>query len=107
LFVGGSVLRGADSATAKREFKDYGVVAIQRRANGSIWIVVSGLSGPATLGAACVINTMTEHLPPANSGGYSKTRLVLVETIVRLDGAYADPRSVVDYRIVPDVFDNA
>jgi hypothetical protein len=45
----------------------YGVIAAQRRANGSVWLVVSGLAGPATLAAARLVKRINVELPVANN----------------------------------------
>ncbi len=64
------------------------MVAAQRRASGQVWVVVSGLSGPATYGSAIALasqHTGTMPAPPA-SGSYSRLAVLwaLVETTVRL-----------------------
>ncbi len=41
----------------------YGVIAAQRRACGSVWLVVSGLAGPATLAAARLVKRVDDALP--------------------------------------------
>lgn len=41
----------------------YGVIAAQRRACGSVWLVVSGLAGPATLASANLVKQITAELP--------------------------------------------
>lgn len=41
----------------------YGVIAAQRREEQSVWLVVSGLSGPATFGAAMHTKRITAELP--------------------------------------------
>jgi hypothetical protein len=41
----------------------HGVIAAQRRASGSVWLVVSGLAGPATLAAARLVRHVRAELP--------------------------------------------
>jgi len=41
----------------------YGLIAAQRRASGSVWLVVSGLAGPATLAAAQLAKRIDAELP--------------------------------------------
>lgn len=41
----------------------YGLIAAQRRACGSVWLVVSGLAGPATLAAARLVKHVNAELP--------------------------------------------
>jgi hypothetical protein len=41
----------------------YGIIAAQRRAAGNVWLVVSGLAGPATFGTATMVKQITAELP--------------------------------------------
>ncbi|MEK7674709.1 MAG: hypothetical protein AAB676_02595 [Verrucomicrobiota bacterium] len=41
----------------------YGIIAAQRRAAGNVWLVVSGLAGPATCAAATMVKQITAELP--------------------------------------------
>lgn len=41
----------------------FGVIAAQRRGCGSVWLVISGLAGPATLAAARLVKSITIDLP--------------------------------------------
>jgi hypothetical protein len=41
----------------------YGIIAAQRRAAGNVWLVVSGLAGPATNAAASMVKEITAELP--------------------------------------------
>ncbi len=45
----------------------YGIIAAQRRANSCVWLVVSGLAGPATLAAARLVKRINAELPVANN----------------------------------------
>ncbi len=44
----------------------YGVIAAQRRAAGNVWLVVSGLAGPATYAAAKMVKQIVAELPWGN-----------------------------------------
>jgi len=44
----------------------YGIIAAQRRASGNVWLVVSGLAGPATHAAAKMLKTIDAELPWGN-----------------------------------------
>jgi hypothetical protein len=46
----------------------YGVIAAQRRAAGNVWLVVSGLAGPATFGAAMMVKDIVDELPWSAKG---------------------------------------
>jgi hypothetical protein len=41
----------------------YGIIAAQRRAAGNVWMVVSGLAGPATHAAAMMVKEIASELP--------------------------------------------
>ena len=41
----------------------HGIVAAQRRANGNLWLVISGLAGPATCAAAKLVSEIQAFLP--------------------------------------------
>ena len=41
----------------------HGLIAAQRRAAGNIWMVISGLAGPATYGTAKMVKRITAELP--------------------------------------------
>jgi hypothetical protein len=85
----------------RTEYKTYGVIAVQRRAsNRGIWVVVCGLSGPATFGSACEIAKVAGLLPDARSDGHSEPMWVVVESKVREAGDLADPRQVVSHRVI-------
>lgn len=79
------------------EWKDYGIVAAQRRPGGRAWLVVAGLSGPATFASAlAVIEQRTGTMPEApNKASPSKIIWSLVEaTVVRDESVPGDSRVV-------------
>jgi hypothetical protein len=59
------VLEGtAHSVAAKgKSWVMHGIIAAQRRAAGNVWLVVSGLAGPATYAAALKVKDIVEELP--------------------------------------------
>jgi len=52
-----------ESPANGNEWTMYGIIAAQRRAAGNIWLVVAGLHGPATYGAALMVKELVEELP--------------------------------------------
>jgi len=60
----------------------YGIIAAQRRAAGNVWLVVSGLAGPATSGTATMVKQITAELP-WSSGRPSKVLWVPVRVHIR------------------------
>lgn len=71
-----------------------GVIAAQRMANQKIVVVVAGLSGPATFGAAKLLKEFTAELPPASSDPASTGVLwaAVGVTVSAKPGAPGDPR---------------
>jgi len=61
------ILDGAPHASPAegKSWTMYGIIAAQRRACGSVWLVVSGLVGPATLAAARLVRQVNAELPSA------------------------------------------
>ncbi len=60
----------------------YGIIAAQRRAAGNVWLVVSGLAGPATFGTATMVKQITAELP-WSAGRPSKVLWVPVRVHIR------------------------
>jgi hypothetical protein len=58
------------SPTRASQWTMYGFIAAQRRAAGNIWLVVAGLHGPATYGAATMVKEITEELPWSSRGPF-------------------------------------
>jgi hypothetical protein len=80
--------------------KTYGVVAVQRRSKGGIWVAVCGISGPGTFGSACAIDTAIGLLPHVKPGGHSDPLWVVVEIGIQRKPEFADPREVVGQEII-------
>ena len=87
----------------RKEWSVYGVVAAQRRAGGRVWVVVAGLSGPATYASAlAVASQKTGSLPEIpEHGGRSEVLWALVEATVRQGPeTYGDNREVVGVEVL-------
>jgi hypothetical protein len=87
----------------EQEWKEYGVAVGQRRANGHVWLVVMGLSGPATYATAAAVGSqMTGTLPePSKKGTNAPIRWALVEaTVVDTGVGPGDTREVVNMRVL-------
>lgn len=95
-----SILDKDGSFVPTSRYKTYGIVAAQRRSGGGIWIAISGLSGPATYGAASIVNDLVAHLPDQGLQRHSKPVWVVVETTVTVEGKDVDPRRVIKQEIV-------
>ena len=84
-------------------WKDYGIGVAQRRPGGRAWLVVAGLSGPATYAAAlAVVKQQTGALPEApHEERPSKICWSLVEATVERDETVpGDSRTVTDVNVV-------
>jgi hypothetical protein len=75
----------------------HGIIAAQRRAAGHVWLVVSGLVGPATNAAASMVKEVTAELP-WSKGKPSKVLWVPVKVEIKAGPAspfQGDVREVV------------
>ncbi|HEY7765643.1 MAG TPA: hypothetical protein VIB38_11690 [Aestuariivirgaceae bacterium] len=103
LFVSDPLLRvspRSEGNSVGESFKTYGIVAVQRRAAGGIWVAVCGLSGPGTFGSACAIDTAVGLMPHVTPGRHSEPLWVVVEIGVQRKPESADPREVVSQQII-------
>jgi len=71
-----------ETPTTGNEWTMYGIIAAQRRAAGNVWLVVSGLHGPATYGAATMVKQITAELP-LTANRHSKVLWVPIKVHVR------------------------
>jgi hypothetical protein len=81
----------------------YGVIAAQRRASGQVWVVVSGLSGPATLGSAMALASQHSDAIPESPkrGTHSPVLWALVKTpVFSRSITPGDPREVKRSQVV-------
>ena len=81
----------------------YAVIAVQRRTANQVWVVVAGLTGPATLGAAKIVHKITDDLIVSSTTGRSATVWAAVRVRVeetKNPPAYrSDERRIVSYEI--------
>ncbi len=92
LSIGGEVMpvhRKGDS------WSTYGIIAAQRRSTGPIWLVLAGLDGASTFGAASDTWRFAEAIPPADKGEHSKVQWAVVETSVVIDPTLSGDQRVV------------
>lgn len=80
----------------------YGIIAAQRRAAGNVWLVVSGLTGPATYGVTTMVKEISAELP-WSKGKHSKVLWVPVK--VKIKAGKTAPWSGDTREIVEAVFD--
>ncbi|MSU57214.1 MAG: hypothetical protein EXS35_03365 [Pedosphaera sp.] len=78
-----------ESPTRATEWTMHGIIAAQRRAAGNVWLVVSGLAGPATFGTATMVKKLAEELP-WSSGSASKVLWVPVKVKIEAGKARSD-----------------
>ena len=95
LKIGDQVL-GVD--TSKAGWNSYGIIAAQRRRTGKIWLVLAGLSGPATLATASAVQLVMNEMPkPDQPGQNSLIIWCVVEARIE-----QDPSLLGDSRILKD-----
>lgn len=80
----------------------YGIIAAQRRAAGNVWLVISGLAGPATYGVATMVKEISAELP-WSKGKQSKVLWVPVK--VKIKAGKTTPWSGDTREVVEAVFD--
>ena len=80
----------------------HGIIAAQRRAAGNVWLVISGLTGPATYGVATMVKEISAELPWAK-GKHAKVLWVPVK--VKIKAGKTTPWSGDTREIVEASFD--
>lgn len=80
----------------------YGIIAAQRRAAGNVWLVVSGLTGPATYGVTTMVKEISAELP-WSKGKHSKVLWLPVK--VKIKAGQTTPWSGDTREVVEAVFD--
>jgi hypothetical protein len=80
----------------------HGIIAAQRRAAGNVWVVISGLTGPATYGVAKMVKEISAELP-WSKGNESKVLWVPVK--VKIQAGHSDPWSGDTREVVDATFD--
>ena len=89
--------------SAGRRWKSYGVIVSQRRATGQVFLVLAGLSAPATLGTAlALVNKSTGTLPEPSEGGrgHGPVRWAIIEATGEDEGGNWDARKVEAFEVV-------
>ena len=71
-----------DTLTAQKQGMGYGLCVAQRRANGAVWILIAGLSGPATFATACLLHRLPISLAESGSGACSPVSCSVVSATV-------------------------
>ncbi len=80
----------------KKRWTMYGTIVAQRRENGQVWLVICGISGPATYAAALLVNRITAALPPADGSAGQVLWAPIWATIALDPSALGDNRKVAD-----------
>ena len=80
----------------------YGIIAAQRRAAGNVWLVVSGLAGPATYAAALMVKNVTAELPWAKG---QPSKVLWVPVRVKIKAGESAPLSGDMREVVQAEFD--
>jgi hypothetical protein len=84
----------------QQSWSDYGVVLLQRRAHGQVWVIVAGLSGPATYACAEAVATELKGSVAEEHSGPSPIRWDVVKATVTRTEAVGDPRAVSSWEVV-------
>jgi len=92
-----------------REYYDltvsgYGLLAVQRRRNGKIWLVIAGLTGPATYATARILETQAIELPKPIRGEHSDVLWCVVNAVIETrQVGRGDNREVVSQNVVGSI----
>ncbi len=73
----------------------YGVLAVQRRRGGQVWMVLAGLSGPGTYAAAQFVGDAKLRVPASVGGEHSSVCWMTVRAEVEARATPGDDREVV------------
>jgi hypothetical protein len=79
---------------------DYGLVALQRREHGGVWMVVAGLSAASTYACARAVKDLMVTSVDEVPRGMSPVRWAVVEANVTWTAAPGDPRTVKSQKVV-------
>jgi len=79
----------ADRLKQRKGLESYGVCVVQRRPGGQVWLVLAGVTGPATYAAACLANRLAIHLAPPRPNQPSPVYSTPVHATIREDRARA------------------
>jgi len=101
LIVGDEVFETPLNGT-KSKWPMHGVIVAQRRARGNVWLVISGISGPATQACAEKVAEMTDNLP-ITDGKNGPVLWAVVKAVVSVDKSgrgLGDRRRVDSYELL-------
>jgi hypothetical protein len=89
------------SGTGRTTWRSHGIVAVQARAGGQVWMVCAGVTGPSTYASTVAVACeLTGTVPEARSG-HSPVRWDIVECTVETDPELnGDKRVVTSRRVV-------
>lgn len=84
-----------------RDRGEHGLLVVQRRSTGQIWMVIAGVTGPATYATARLLPTLAASIPESQPGKDSPVLACLIEAqvAVRKD-LLGDKRQVIDQRLI-------
>ncbi len=85
---------------AGNKWKDYGIIAAQRRRNGQLWLVLCGLTGPTTLAAAKAVKSLANVLTPSPVGEDSAVQWAVVKAAIETTEMPGDARKVIGQEII-------
>lgn len=81
-------------------WKDYGIIAAQRRRNGQLWLALCGLTGPTTFAAAKAVKSLVNVIPQNPVGKNSAVQWAVVEADIEKTDMPGDARRVVRQKII-------
>lgn len=82
---------------ARGTWSDYGIIALQRQADGRIWLVLAGVTGPATYACAIACRTRMNVPIPSTGDGPTQVLWALIHLTV------GETRGIGDIRCVQSV----
>jgi hypothetical protein len=80
----------------------HGIIAAQRRAAGNVWLVISGLTGPATYGVATMVKEIGAELPWSKG---KQSQVLWVPVKVKIKAGKTTPWSGDTREVVDAAFD--
>lgn len=87
----------------KTEWDAYGTIVAQRRAGGNVWVVLAGITGPATYAAAELLNCIRGELPRQEpNGGMVLIQPIVVTIKIDRDCKVGDNREIKNPRLIGD-----
>ncbi len=81
-------------------WKDYGIIAAQRRRSGQLWLALCGLTGPTTYAAAKAVRSLINVIPQNPVGKNSAVQWAVVEADIEKTDMPGDARRVIRQEII-------